>query len=161
MNGQSEKDELYQASVAMWKAREAEESEQRRREGKIAIWLARSPSDAETFTKEHQVELHGVVAALREHGVELEAPFLAVDAVDAVSGHTGQLIVSLAQIASPVVTAALVAWLKGRPGRKVRVEFHPSGKLKTIEAQTDEQVLSIAAALDQEARAKIPKSETE
>ena len=161
MNTQNSKDDIRQAAVARWQAQASEESEKRRREGKIAIWLARGPNDAETFTREHQVELHGVVAALREHGVELEAPFLAVDAADAVSGYTGQLIVSLAQIASPVVSVALVAWLKGRPGRKVRAEFHPNGKLKSIEAQTDKQVLSMAKALDQEARAKIPKSEPE
>jgi hypothetical protein len=83
-----------------------------------------------------------------------------VDAADAVGGYTGQLVISLAQIASPFLTAALVAWVK-RPSRKVRVEFHPNGKLKTIEAQTDEQVLSIAKALDQEARARVPKAETE
>jgi hypothetical protein len=41
------------------------------------------------------------------------------------------------------------------------VEFHPNGKLKTIEAQTDEQVLSIAKALDQEACARVPKAEAE
>ena len=118
------------------------------------------PDDAETFTEEHQVELRAVVDALREQRVALEAPFLAVDAADAVSGYTGQLIISLVQASSPFLTAALVAWLK-RPGRKVRVEFHPSGKVKTIEAQTDEQVLAIAAALNQEARARVPKAETE
>jgi hypothetical protein len=41
------------------------------------------------------------------------------------------------------------------------VEFHPNGRLKTIEAQTDEQVLSIAKALDEEARARAPKEEAE
>lgn len=98
---------------------------------------------------------------LRDKGLEVKAPFMALNSADAVSGYTGQLIISLAQIASPVLTAALVAWLKGRPSRKVRVEFHPSGKVKTVEAQTEEQVLSLAKALDQEARAKDPKAKKE
>lgn len=156
----SVKDEMAKA-FARWAAEEAEESERRRQQGKVAIWLKRGPNDAETFTKEHQAELYEVLSPiLHVKGVEVEAPFLAVDAVDAVSGYTGQLIISLAQIASPVLTAALVAWLKGRPGRKVRVEFHPSGKIKTVEAQTEEQVLSIAKALDQEAHNTAAKTET-
>ena len=156
------KKEAYEAYVARWKAREAEESEARRQAGQVAIWLDRSPDDAETFTKDHQAELYEVLGPLlRDKGLEVKAPFMALDSVDAVSGYTGQLIISLAQIASPVLTAALVAWLKGRPSRKVRVEFHPSGKVKTVEAQTEEQVLSLAKALDQEARARVPKAKTE
>jgi hypothetical protein len=54
--------------------------------------------------------------------------------------------------------AALVAWLKGRPPRKVRIEFHANGKVKTIETQTDDQVLSLVKALDKEARAKVQKT---
>jgi len=78
-----------------------------------------------------------------------------------VGGYTGELIIALASIASPLVTHVLVAWLQRKPGRKVRVEFHPSGKLKTVEAQTEEQVLSIAKALAQEARRRVTKTETE
>ena len=159
MSPEDWKDELYQAYVAKWRAHEAEESDRRRLEGKIAVWLERSPDDAETFTPEHQVELQGVVGTLRAQGVELEAPFLAVDAADAVSGYTGQLIASLA--ASPILTAAAVAWIKGRQGRRVRIEFFPNGKVKKIEAQTAEEVLSIAAALKEEARKKRAKSESE
>jgi hypothetical protein len=84
-----------------------------------------------------------------------------VDAVDAIGGYTGQFVISFVSVASPFLTAALVAWLHGKLGRKVRVEFHPDGKLKTIEAQTAEQVLSIAKALEEEARARAPKTKTE
>jgi Asp-tRNA(Asn)/Glu-tRNA(Gln) amidotransferase A subunit family amidase len=148
------KGEMYRR----WAAEAAADSERQMQAGKIAIWLERAPDDAETFTKEHQAALDGAVDALRKNGVELEAPFLAVDAADAVSGYTGQLIISLASFASSIVTAALVAWLKGRPGRKIRVQFHPDGKLKTVEAQTPEQVLSIVEALEKEARAKSTKA---
>jgi hypothetical protein len=63
-----------------------------------------------------------------------------------------------APLASPVLTAALVAWLKGGPGRKIRVEFHLGGKVKTVEAQTEEQILSLAKALNQEAQAEVSKT---
>ena len=124
--------------------------------------MDRSPDDAETFTKDHQAELYELLGPLlRDKEFKVEALFMALDSADAVSGYTGQLIISLAQIASPVLTAALVAWLKGRPSRKVRIEFHPNGKVKTVEAQTEEQVLTIAKALDQEARAKTSKAKRE
>jgi hypothetical protein len=155
-NPEDWKDEIYKAYVAKWRAYEAEESERRRREGKIAIWLERSPDDAETFTKEHQAELRGVVGAIREKGVELEAPFMAVDAVDAVSGYTGELIIAITSI--PAIAQVLVAWVKRKSGSKLRVEFHPDGKLKSVEAQTEKQVLSIAEALEREGRAKGTKA---
>lgn len=154
-------DEMHKA-FARWAAEAAEESERRRQEGKIAIWLERGPNDAEAFTEEYQAELSEVLSPLlRDKGIEVEAPALAVDAIDAVGGYTGELIVALASIASPLITHVLVAWLQRKPGRKVRVEFHPSGKVKTVEAQTEEQVLSIAKALDQEARARVPKAKAE
>jgi hypothetical protein len=156
MNTNSE--DLREKAYKIWRTREAEESERRRQEGKVAIWLERGPNDAETFTKEHQAELHDIIGALHKDGIELEAPFMAVDAADAIGGYTGQLVISLAQSASPFLLAALVAWLKGRPPRKVRIEFHANGKVKTIEAQTDDQVLSLVKTLDKEARAKVQKT---
>ena len=156
------REETYKAYVARRRAFEAQESERRRQAGQVAIWLDRSPDDAETFTKDHQAELYELLGPLlRDKEFKVEALFMALDSADAVSGYTGQLIISLAQIASPVLTAALVAWLKGRPSRKVRIEFHPNGKVKTVEAQTEEQVLTIAKALDQEARAKTSKAKRE
>ncbi len=156
-NSDDWKGEIYKAYVAKWEAHEAKEAARRMQEGKIAIWLGRAEDDAPTFTHEHQAELRDVLGALHDKGIELEAPFMALDAADAVSGYTGQLIISLAQIAAPVLTAALVAWLKGRPGRKVRVEFHPDGKVKNVEAQTPEQVLELVRAASQEAESQAPK----
>ena len=80
----------------------------------------------------------------------------AVDSTEAVSGYTGELIIALALI--PAIAQVLVAWLQRNPGRTVRVEFHPSGEVKTVKAKTEEQVLSIVNALDQEARARASKA---
>jgi hypothetical protein len=66
------------------------------------------------------------------------------------------LIIALASI--PAIAQVLIGWLQRKPGRNVRVEFHPSGKVKTVEAKTEEQVLSIVNALDQEARAGASKA---
>ena len=153
------KKEAYEAYVASLKADEAEQSETRRQAGQVAIWLDRNPDDAETFTKDHQAELHEVLGPLlRDKELKVEAPFMALDSADAVGGYTGQLIIALASI--PAITKVLVAWIQRKPGRKIRVEFHPSGKVKTVEAQTEEQVLSLAKALDREARAEVPKTKT-
>lgn len=93
---------------------------------------------------------------LRDKELEIEAPALAVDSVDVVGGYTGELIIAVASI--PAIAQVLVAWVQRKPGRTVRVEFHPSGKVKTVEAKTEEQVLSIVNALDQEARARASKA---
>jgi hypothetical protein len=149
-------------TFARWAAEAATESERRRHDGKIAIWLVRAPDDAEEFTRDLQAELDKVLSpVVHEKALGVEAPALSVDAIDAVGGYTGQLIIDLAKIVSPVLTAALVAWVKGKPGRKVRVEFHPSGKLKAVEAQTEKRIHSIIQTVDQEARAKTPKADTE
>jgi hypothetical protein len=155
------KKEAYEAYVARWKAREAEESEHRRQAGQVAVWLGRGPDDAKTFTKDHQAELYEVLGpVLRDKGLEVDAPVMTLDSADAVGGFTGEMIIALAYIARPLITHALVAWIKRKPGRKIRVEFHPGGKVKTVEAQTEEQVLSLVKALDQEARATAPKAKT-
>lgn len=152
-------DEIKKAAFARWEAEAAAESERRRQEGKIAIWLERAEDDAPTFTREGQNELHSIVHMLRDER-ELEAPFLAVDAADAISGYTGQLIITAALIAAPVLKDALVAWIKGRATRKVRVEFHPNGKLKRVEAQTEEQVLEVIEAIRHEAEPSVSKKKT-
>jgi hypothetical protein len=153
------KKEAYKAYVAGLKADEAAQSETRRQAGQVAIWLDPSPDDAKTFTKDHQAELYQVLGPLlRDKGLEVKARFVALDSADAVGGYTGEFVIALAFI--PAITQVLVAWIRRKPGRKVRVEFHPSGKVKTVEAQTEEQILSLAKALDQEARAEAPKAKT-
>jgi len=150
-------EEMREEAFARWKAQAAEESEARRQAGQVAIWLERGPDDAETFTRGHQAELREVLGPiLRDKGLEVDAPFMTLDSADAVSGYTGEVIIALASI--PAITKVLVAWIQRKPGRKVRVEFHPNGKIKTVEAQTEEQVLSIVKAVNQEGRAKLPKA---
>jgi hypothetical protein len=95
---------------------------------------------------------------LRDKELDIDAPVMALEPNGSVYGYYGQLIIALASIASPIVTHVLVAWLQRKPGRKVRVEFHPGGEVKTVEAQTEEQVLSLVKALDQEARPKASKA---
>jgi hypothetical protein len=90
------KEEGYKAYVAKWKAHEAEESEHRRQAGQVAIWFDRSRDDAKTFTTDHQAELHEVLdPLLRDKELQAKATFMALDAADAVSGYTGQLLIAL------------------------------------------------------------------
>ena len=119
--------ELREEAYKRWAAERAAESERRRQAGKIAIWLERSPDDAETFTKDHQSELREVLdPILRDKGLEVEAPALAVDSVDVVGGYTGELIIALASIQA--TARVLIAWLQRKPGRTVRVEFIQAGR---------------------------------
>lgn len=128
MNSKPEhwRDELYKAYVERWQAREAAESESRKQAGKISIWLERASDDADTFTAEHQAELRAVVTALRDQGIGIEAPFMAMDAADAVGGYTGQIVIELIKAASPLLTGAVIAWLKGGPGGRFVSNFTPA-----------------------------------
>jgi hypothetical protein len=133
------------------------QSESRTQAGQVTIWLDPGPDDAKTFTKEHQAELREVLGPLlRDKGLEVKAPVLALYSADAVGGYTGQLIIALASI--PAITKVLVAWIQRKPGRKIR--FHQNGQLEVVEAHTEKQILSLVKALQQEARAEVPKTKT-
>jgi hypothetical protein len=133
------------------------QSEIRRQAGQVTIWLDPSPDDANTFTKEYQAELREVLGPLlRDKELEVKPRIGVLDSVGAGGGYTGEFVIALAFIHS--IIKVLVAWIQRKPGRKIRVEFHPSGKVKTVEAQTEEQILSLAKALDREARAEVPKT---
>jgi hypothetical protein len=148
------KKEPYEAYVA----RQKEQSEIRRQAGQVAISLDPSPDD-KTFTKEYQAELREVLGPLlRDKGL-IKPRVVALDSADAVGGYTGEFVIALASV-SQIVTHALIAWIQRKPGKGVTVEYYPDGTTKKVQAQTAEQMLSLAKVLDQEARAKVPKAKT-
>ena len=133
------------------------QSEIRRQAGQVTIWLDPGPDDAKTFTKEHQAELREVLGPLlRDKELEVKPRIGVLDSVGAGGGYTGEFVIALAFIHS--ITKVLVAWIQRKPGRKIR--FHPNGQLKVVEAHTEKQILSLVKALQQEARAEVPKTKT-
>lgn len=130
------RDWKQEALDAMAAKRAEEEAAWRKdNEGKIRFYLLNAPDDPPVFSAEGQVPLRTVMAAFRENKIEIDAPFMTLDSVDAVGGYTGEIAV-LASAFSPVLVGILGAWLQSKTGRKVRLK---DGDIE-IEAPTVEDV---------------------
>jgi hypothetical protein len=85
---------------------------------------------------EYQAEFRDLKNALSAGGVDAETPFMALDSMDAVSGYTGEIIVSFALIAGSVVTGVVGAWLQKKAGRKIIIKIGDN----RLEASTKEDL---------------------
>jgi hypothetical protein len=142
------KQEALDAMAAKW-ARE--EMEWRAANvGKVRFYLVNAHDDSPTFSEEGQVALRSVMAAFKENKIEVDAPFMTLDSVDAVGGYTGEIAV-LASAIGPVLTGVLGAWLQSKAGRKVRLK---DGDIE-VEAQTSQEVKELyKLAVEQRAKQK-------
>jgi hypothetical protein len=127
------KQQALEAIAARW-ARE-EEIWRRKNVGKVRFYLIKATDEPPPFSAEGQVDLRQVIAALEENKIEVDAPFMTLDSVDAVGGFTGE-IATLANAFGPVLTGIFGAWLQSKVGRKVRLK---DGDIE-VEAQTPEEV---------------------
>lgn len=127
------KQEGLDAMAAKW----AEEEAAWRRDnvGKIRFYLLNAPDDPPIFSEAGQVPLRTVMAAFKENRIEVDAPFMTLDSIDAMGGYTGEIAV-LASAFGPVLAGILGAWLQSKAGRKVRLK---DGDIE-IEAPTVEDV---------------------
>jgi hypothetical protein len=116
-------DEMRAEAEDNWARQRAHINEQRKEAGLATIQLVQTADEAPTFSHEYQAEFRDLKKALTAGGVNAETPFLALDSADAVSGYTGEIIVSFAFIAGSVVTGVVGAWLRKRPGRKVIIRI--------------------------------------
>jgi hypothetical protein len=116
------------AMAAKWA--DEEQAWRKKNVGKVRFYL-----EPPTFSTEGQVDLGRVIAALKENGIEADAPFMALDSADAVSGYTGEIAV-LATAFGPVLSGILCAWLQSKASRKVRLK---DGDIE-VEARTVEEV---------------------
>lgn len=135
------KEEALEAMAAKW----AEEEAAWRRDnvGKIRLSLVKATDEPPPFSAEGQVDLRNVIAALKKNKIEVDAPFMTLDSVDAVGGYTGEIAV-LATAFGPVLAGILAAWLQSKAGRKVRLK---DGDIE-VEARTVEEaerLLDVAA----------------
>lgn len=127
------KEEAFRAFAARWAEEEAEWWKSN--PGKVKIHLENASNEPPTFSVQGQASLQDVIASLKKNKIEADAPIMALDSVDAVGGHTGEIAV-LATAFGPVLTGILVAWLQAKAGRKVRLK---DGDIE-VEARTIEEV---------------------
>ena len=118
-------------------------------ETEIKISVVLSPDEPELFSSESQAEIANVGSAFRDEGIEAHAT--SVGFYIGGGGYFGDFIIQAAQIGVPAIAGIAGAWLHGRLGRKVKVEFYADGKPKRIEAQTTEQVNSLIETARREA----------
>jgi len=105
-------------------------------EDRVYINLISSLGDPVVSDPAYQQELRNVSSSLHEAGISFSQRGIAFDSAHAVGYPLGEYFISLAQIAAPIVTAALVAWIHGRAGRKVKLKV---GDIE-IEATTQDEV---------------------
>ena len=125
--------------------------------GNVSIDLIRSPDDPATFSSEYQAELRLVLAALHDSGIEAISDTMALDAAESFGGQIGEIAIPIAKYGVPALSGIIVGWLKGRAGRKVKVEFFADGGLKKIEAPTADEVIVMLEAVRRDARPKPKK----
>ena len=110
---------------------------------RIGIKLLRASDDPEVPSAEFQAELVKFSGVLRDAGVNYTQSAMAFDAADTLGYPLAEYSVRFVHEVLPIVGTALVAWLHGRAGRKVEVEFHTDGKPKRISAGSPEAVASL------------------
>ena len=89
----------------------------------ITLILTAAPNDPAVRDPEYQRGLSTVSGALRDAGILYSQRNMTFDAVGAEGYAIGQYVISVAQIAGPIVGVAVGAWIQGRAGRKVRLKF--------------------------------------
>jgi hypothetical protein len=105
-------------------------------ESKIRLVLVGAPDEPTINDPDYQKQLGEFYRRLQEAGIEASPRIYVRDSYPegVVGFHTvtypGEFAIPLAKWGGSAIAGALVAWLKMRSQRKVRVEFHPSGRLK-------------------------------
>ena len=112
---------------------------------RMTLVLTAAPNDPGARDPEYQRGLTAVSTALRDAGILYSQRNMTFDAAGAEGYSIGQYVISVAQIAGPIVGVAVGAWIQGRAGRKVRLKV---GEIE-LEAysQADMDVL-VAKALE-------------
>jgi hypothetical protein len=107
---------------------------------KLELTLIPAPNDAPLRSSRYQKGLRRFADSLKAEGV----PFgLGIELIEAAGGSEAPAIYSgiftLATVLTVQISRCVIAWQKGRSGRRVRVEIRPDGRLRA-EAQTTEDV---------------------
>ena len=116
-------DEIRPEAEARWRRQWEQEHERRKEAGLVTIRLVPEADEPPVFSHDFQAEFRSLKTSLSQDGVEAEAPFMALDSADAVSGYTGELLIPFIQFVGPVVGVVVGAWLQSKAGRKVRIKI--------------------------------------
>jgi hypothetical protein len=118
---------------------------------RVRIILVPAPDDAPERAPEYQAELREFGNALRAEGVAFSQSAITFDSIEGGGYPVGAF--AVAALVIPYVTKIVVAWLRVRGGRKVRVKVGDTH----VEAQTPEDVerlLKAAAEFKRDSRPK-------
>ena len=146
------KKEALDALEAKWAEEEAQW--QRENVGKVRFYLINATDEPETLQPESQIELRSLMQAIRKSKIEIDAPFLTCDSVEAVGGYTGE-ITMLATAFGPILTGIFGAWMQSKVGRKVRLK---DGDIE-IEARTVEEVGKLLDMVAEQRAKREPKED--
>jgi hypothetical protein len=149
-------DEMRAEAEAHWRRQWEQEHERRKEAGLATIRLVPEAEEPPVFSHDFQAEFRSAKASLSENGVQVEAPFMALDAADAVSGYAGELLIPFIQFVGPAVGLVVGAWLQSKAGRKVRikigdVEIEATTKKSLTEAELEKilkRALNARAKMD-------------
>jgi hypothetical protein len=89
----------------------------------LILSLIPAPDDPKRPAREYQSELHEFYNSLRAAAIEASARMRFRDATGAGASFLGDFLIPLAQAVGPTLGVILMAWLKGRSGRRVRLKF--------------------------------------
>lgn len=107
----------------------------------VSILLVRSQDDAAAFGADYQGELREFRDAVNDSGIAISPRIAVFDSVGATGGLTGEFLIPMTQVIAPILTAAVVAWVGRRNGRKLRLKV---GDIE-VEGNTEEDIRLLIA----------------
>lgn len=111
----------------------------------LSLRLTQAPDDLARFGSEYQAELSYFMSQLNAANVDASPRIAVFDSPGTVGGMAGEFVIPAAQIIVPAVSVAVVAWISGRAGRKLRLKV---GDVE-LEASTQKDIdLLFAKALE-------------
>lgn len=108
---------------------------------KVSIRLVRSQDDTAAFGADYQGELRQFRDAVDASGIAISPRIAVFDSVGAIGGFTGEFLIPMTQAFVPFLTAAVVAWVGRRNGRKLRLKV---GDIE-LEGNTEEDIKLLVA----------------
>lgn len=120
----------------------------------VEIELIRSPDDTRELGPEYQMELARFGETLRTSGADVSQHLISLNSVGAGDYLAGTFVLALAGTVVPAVTKIVVAWIRVRAGRKVRVRIGDT----YVEAKTAaEAEILLKAAAEHKQTSKLAK----